>query len=72
MENNIQMERRRRRRSRNNGLPQIYGTQFRQVDGKHVPKDIEDIEHVNERRKAMGLDTLEENIERMYKKYPIK
>ena len=56
----------------NSEQPQIYGTQFRQVDRKHVPKDIEDVEHVNERRKALGLDTLEENIERMYKKYPIK
>jgi len=56
----------------NSGQPQVYGTQFRQMDGKHVPKDIEDIENVNERRKAVGLDSLEENIERMYKKYPLK
>ena len=56
----------------NSGQPQVYGTQFREMDGKHVPKDIEGIENVNERRKAIGLDTLEENIERMYKKYPVK
>lgn len=55
----------------NKGERQIYGTQFRQIDGKHVPKEIEDIENVNKRRKEMGLDTLEEHIERMYKKYPM-
>lgn len=56
----------------NKGLPQVYGTQFTQVDGKHVPRDIEDPENVDERRKLVGLDTLDENIKRMYKKYPIK
>ncbi len=56
----------------NSGQPQVYGTQFREVGGKHVPKDIEDIETVDERRKVMGLDTLEENIRRMYEKYPMK
>ena len=56
----------------NKGEPQVYGTQFRQIDGKHVPKTIEDIENVNKRRKEMGLDTLEENIQGMYKKYPLK
>lgn len=56
----------------NSGQLQVYGTQFKQVDGKHVPKDIEDIENINERRKSMGLDTLKENLERIHKKYPIK
>jgi len=50
----------------------LYGTQFRQIDGKHVPKDIEDIEHVDERRAEMGLDTLMENIARINSKYPLK
>jgi hypothetical protein len=54
----------------NRKQPQIYGTQFQQIDGKHVPREIADHEHVNERRQLMGLDTLEENTERMYKKYP--
>lgn len=53
------------------GQPQVYGTQFNQIDGAHVPLSIEDPEHVNERRAAMGLDTLEENIARMYEKYPL-
>jgi len=56
----------------NRGQPQLYGTQFRQIDGKHVPKDIEDIEHVDERRAEMGLDTLMENIARINSKYPLK
>jgi hypothetical protein len=56
----------------NQGKPQVYGTQFKQVNGAHVPKDIEDIEHVDERRKSMGLDTLEENINRIKLKYPLK
>ena len=56
----------------NQGRTQLYGTQFRQIKGKHVPRDIEDIEHVDERRKAVGLDTLAENIARMESKYPLK
>ncbi|HBD24542.1 MAG: hypothetical protein A2566_03690 [Candidatus Zambryskibacteria bacterium RIFOXYD1_FULL_40_13] len=56
----------------NSGQPQLYGTQFKQVDGKHVPKDIEDPEHVDERRKSMGLDTLADNIALMELSYPLK
>ncbi len=55
----------------NRGQPQLYGTQFRQIDGKHVPKEIEDVENVDERRKTMNLDTLAENIARMESKYPL-
>lgn len=51
------------------GRLQLYGTQFRPVEGKHVPLPIEDPEHVDERRAAMGLDTLEENIAQMYANY---
>lgn len=53
----------------NSGEPQLYGTQFRQEGGKHVPQPIEDAANVNERRKAMSLDTFEENIARMYERY---
>ncbi len=56
----------------NQNIPQIYGTQFRQIDGKHVPKEIENMEGLNERRLSMGLDTFEENLEIMNKKYPTK
>lgn len=40
--------------------PQIYGTQLDQVDGKLKPKPIEDEEHVDERRKEVGLPPLSE------------
>lgn len=53
----------------NQGHPQMYGTQFLQIDGKHVPKPIEDEANVNERRRQMGLGTLEEGIAEMYEKY---
>jgi len=39
---------------------QLYGTQFRQVDGKLEPFPIEDEEKVDERRKAVGLQPLAE------------
>ena len=39
------------------GKPQIYGTQFRTIDGVSEPFPIEDPEHVDERRASVGLDT---------------
>ncbi len=39
---------------------QVYGTQFRLVDGKWQPFPIEDEENVDERRKEVGLSTLAE------------
>jgi hypothetical protein len=42
------------------GKPQRYGTQFHTVDGKLVPRPIEDEAHVDERRAAIGLDTMAE------------
>lgn len=53
----------------NTGRPQIYGTQFRPVEGKHVPLPIEDEANVDERRSHMGLGTLAEGIQTMYEKY---
>lgn len=52
---------------KNQNLPQIYGTQFIQNEdsGKYEPMPIENIEKVEERRKQMGLDTLEENTKRI-------
>ncbi|WNZ60149.1 hypothetical protein QEG98_29675 [Myxococcus sp. MxC21-1] len=46
----------------NTGKPQRYATQLEEVDGKTVPKALEEPEKVNERRAAVGLDTLEEYI----------
>jgi len=40
--------------------PQVYGTQFDESDGKLVLKPIEDEEHVDERRKEVGLSPLRE------------
>lgn len=43
------------------GRPQIYGTQFRPGEhGEPVPYMIEDPAGVNDRRRAVGLNTLEE------------
>jgi hypothetical protein len=43
------------------GRPQIYGTQFEPDEhGISQPCPIADPEHVNERRKALGMNTIEE------------
>lgn len=42
------------------GLPQVYGTQFHQVDGQWVPRPIEDEANVDARRKSVGLGPLAE------------
>lgn len=55
----------------NQGLPQVYGTQFRQKDGKHVPEPIEDEMNVDVRRTEMGMGTLAERIAEMNVKYPL-
>ncbi|MBI3920964.1 MAG: hypothetical protein HY318_06040 [Armatimonadetes bacterium] len=38
--------------------PQVYGTQMRLVEGEYVPEDIEDPDHVDERRASVGLGPL--------------
>jgi tetratricopeptide (TPR) repeat protein len=42
------------------GRPQLYGTQFNNVDGKLELHPIEDAEHVDERRAMLGLEPLAE------------
>jgi hypothetical protein len=43
------------------GRPQIYGTQFEPDDrGMYHPSTIGDSEHVNERRSAVGMNSIEE------------
>ncbi len=52
---------------------QIYGTQFRQVDGKLEPYPIEDEKNVDKRRKAIGLSSLAQyrkKVEEAYKPKP--
>ncbi|AGC42596.1 hypothetical protein MYSTI_01248 [Myxococcus stipitatus DSM 14675] len=47
----------------NTGKPQRYGTQLEEVNGRMVAKTLEDPAGVDERRKAVGLGTLEEYIQ---------
>ena len=52
------------------GKPQRYGTQGRsQKNGKIIPWQIEDEEHVNERRKALMLEPIEEYFKAMNEMY---
>lgn len=49
------------------GEPQVYGTQYRMTEtGKSVPFEIGHAEGVDERRRAIGLPTLEENTRRIH------
>lgn len=48
----------------NHHRPQIYGSQIGWEDGKNFIQPIEDEEHVNERRAAVGLEPLERYAER--------
>ncbi len=49
----------------NSGGPQIYGSQVGWKNGKPFMQPIADEEHVNERRKAVGLEPLEDYAERL-------
>ena len=52
------------------GKPQIYGTQFTfEADGQLVLHPIEDAEHVDERRRAMGLPPMAEQEKMMREVY---
>ncbi|HLL83230.1 MAG TPA: DUF6624 domain-containing protein, partial [Longimicrobium sp.] len=44
----------------NRKRPQRFGTQFYPVNGVQVPRPMEDPEHVDERRRSIGLGTMEE------------
>ncbi len=54
----------------NQGRGQLYGTQFKQERGQHIPLPIEDEQNVDIRRAEMGMGLLSEQIEHMYRKYP--
>lgn len=51
------------------GKKQLYGSQFDTTNGKCEPKPIEDPEHVEERRKAIGLGPLGEYKDQLCKLY---
>jgi hypothetical protein len=53
----------------NEGKPQLYGSQFTGTSGAFIPKPVEDMEHINDRRKEMGLSNIEEGIAEMNEKY---
>ena len=42
------------------GRPQIYGTNFECREGQYVPKLTEDPDHLNDRRAALGMSTIEQ------------
>ena len=50
----------------NAGKPQTYGTQGHVVEGVWRPRPIRDREHVDQRRKSVGLKTLKEYIALMH------
>jgi hypothetical protein len=53
-----------------NGKPQVYGTQGQhEPDGVIVPLPIENEEHVDERRKAIGLEPIAEYFKSMNESY---
>ena len=54
------------------GKPQLYGTQFHDVNGEMVPQPIEDEAHVDERRAKMGMGTLAEYASMMKQMYQRK
>ncbi len=48
------------------GKPQLYGTQFAwDENGEMSPNSFDDLNNVNHRRKSIGLNTLEEQIQMM-------
>lgn len=53
----------------NQGKPQIYGSQFKVENGQWVPSPIADPEHVDERRKSVGLGPLEEYARQLREAY---
>lgn len=54
------------------GLPQRYGTQFSLVDGRLVMDSVVDPTHLEERRRSMGLPTMEEYMRAMRELYQME
>ncbi|WP_214416398.1 DUF6624 domain-containing protein [Sphaerisporangium fuscum] len=51
------------------GRPQVYGTKFHQENGELVPLPIERAGQVDERRKAMGMEPLDEYAARLRRRF---
>jgi hypothetical protein len=56
----------------NEERPQLYGTQFHGEGSEYGPRPIEDPEQVDERRKSIGMESLEEYKKFLKEKYNIK
>lgn len=55
----------------NTGKPQIYGTQLTHKDGKVIPKNMIEPENVDNRRKEIGMGSLEDYL-KLYKQMMTK
>ena len=55
----------------NEGRPQLYGTQFRGEGENYGPAPIENPEKVDERRKGLGMESLEEYARLLKEKYKV-
>lgn len=53
----------------NEGRPQLYGTQFYSEGENYGPRPIEDREHLDERRREIGMETFEEYRKILVEKY---
>jgi hypothetical protein len=53
----------------NEGRSQLYGTQFYGEGDAYGPRPIEDPEHVDQRRKEIGLDSMDDYKKRLIEKY---
>lgn len=56
----------------NEGQPQLFGTQMRMRDGRHMPAEIEDADRVDERRAWAGLEPLSKYVERFNEEHKWK
>lgn len=53
----------------NEGKPQIYGTQVQLVEGKALPRSVEDPDHLDQRRQTLGLSPITEYLTRLKEAY---
>jgi hypothetical protein len=52
------------------GRPQVYGTKFQAVDGRLVPCPLHDPDAVDERRRTIGLEPLDDYAARLRQRFP--
>jgi hypothetical protein len=54
-----------------NGKPQIFGTQLVARDGRFVPRRLRDPQNVDQRRAAVGLDSLQTSLETALERFGV-